>query len=323
MNLIRRGAACVGLTLAMAGAPAVATAQEVTIAPALEADSTWTYDLELDLLISQDVEDQETSGRVVQSARVRFDAQDVDADAGTASVTAEIERLTLMWRRGDTQHEFSWRRAADDEVDAAADGGGDDGDGDAFRRMGRALTAASIAFTVDLGSGEVSGVQGLEEAAGLASPASGLDRSALGLFNPGQFGDAVEPIWSADGGAGLTVEPGTGWQTQRDVPLGPAGAYLVITDWRSTDVDDQRVAYGGSVFVEVARPEASSPETPSVRLIQQSGSVEAVWSLDHGVLEERTAVQAISAEWTLAGLSATQNQRSETSLTLVRPGRGG
>lgn len=294
-------------SLANLAAPALAGAQEaerVTVRPAVTAGKELTYDLSLDAMASQDGVDN----HVVQSVRVRLEVTSVE-DSGAAEVVARLDRLTGMWRDGAGQVEFSWSRAEDPEVERATSTDKE------FEAINKALAGAAVRLRIDV-EGRITAVSGLEEAAGAAAGSDRFGLAGLALFAPAQVVNSLSPIWRADGLTG-TRSAGSGWQSTREVPVGPAGQIDFVTEWVVTGVSDGVAAYTGSESATLMRPTAPDSAAPSVVISSHEGRVEGAWSVAAGALQRRVQTRAMATEWRLGDVTIRQDQRIKQTAALA------
>lgn len=289
------------LALALGFAPAFADA--VRLRPDLSPGRTWMYDLSLDLLVNQ----SQTDSRLVQSARVKFVVQSVD-EAGVATIGCAFQSLVAVWTDGEGQVEFVWSGG-----DAPPPAGEAESP---FRSAARTLAAATVTLKVGP-DGRVRSVDGLQESLGALGDQKRFPAAALGLFAPGQAPSSIEAIWRGDKLVDQPASAGAGWQTTVRVPLGPAGALEVTTDWVVMNATADTIAYTGDERAEVLRPAHPDAAAPSVRIDSFEGSIAGAWSVQAGAMKSRTAKRTMAASWTLGDVTVQQSQLAKTGLTLV------
>ncbi len=293
------------LALSMGASRAAAADEPVSFAPAFSPGGEWTYDLSVDLVVSQG----ERVTRIVQSAQIVLRCEQVD-ESGRAGVKGALSRLTWVWTDADGQLEYTWSKADDPEADkaAAAD--------EAFTEAGRALALAELAMLV-APDGAVVGVSGLEGAVAAVAAESRFGARALGLFEPAQFTRSIQLIWRADDNVAAPRRQGEGWQVNQSAPMGPAGELRITTDLVVTELSDNSARYTGRESAQIATPDEPAPTAPTVSLEEQSGAVQGAWNREVGALDSRTAERRLAMIFRLGDMALPQTQTSKVTLSLV------
>ncbi len=288
--------------IALSGAPALAQEEGVVAAPRFVEGEQWTYDLNLDLVVSQD----ESTTRLVQGATLDLFVADI-AEDGRARLDVSVLALTNVWSDDVGQLEYAW------SADAGQTPQDVSSPDEAFTDLARAIAEAEIAIIASP-EGEILEIVGLANALEQIAENQRFGPRALGVFAPPQLAATLEPVFQADGLVGPERRPGQGWQSSETLAMGPAGRITFSVDFVVESIEDDVIAYTGEEFVEIERPAEPGETTPLVEVAEQDGSVQGRWSLENGVLNSRRATRRLATRWTLADLVVDQTQNSTITL---------
>ncbi|TVQ32148.1 MAG: hypothetical protein EA376_06630 [Phycisphaeraceae bacterium] len=288
-------------TIATVGA---ARAETVEPRPKLEQGAAWNYDISIDLVVSQ----RDVTHRLVQSGRLRLQVKRVD-DEGMATVTGRLSRLSMMWSDDDGQVEFTWDIATDAGAERATS------PDEALTNAARLLARGTIELQV-APDGRVIRVQGVDEATEALAESDRVPTLAMGIFGRDELGDILSHVWRAEGLVDAPRAARQGWQTERAIPMGPAGELIFVTDWIVEEAGAQTVRFRGRESAEVARPERPDETAPSMRLAEHEGEGRGAWSMRHGAISELAHRRRIATEWRYGDLSVPQTQTSRLSIRL-------
>lgn len=294
----------------------VAAAQPFEVAPSMAVGDVWRYSASLDVLVNEQVEEESEVGRIVQSAHIALEAIREESD-GALVVRGSFDRVTSVWRRGDTQYEFSWTRPEGDVVappdELTAEQLETMDDGDVFRAVYEALATRPFEVRVS-DTGVIESLTGFSTAIRLIALAEGLDNGALGMFLPPRLAESIAPIWTADGARDMD-EIGDTWTESRGVGLGAAGSLDFTTAWTADRLrKDQRLECSGTVGAEVTTPERPSETQPTVEVLRGVGEASLTWSLADGWLLQREESLDLVTRWTLADIELAITQVSKRQL---------
>ncbi len=304
-------------------------AQPIAVHAELKVGAEWKYELSFDLLISEEGESAPMVGRIVQSANITFIA-DRETPDGSFIIKGKFDRLTSVWRRGDTQHEFSWVR--NDEKEAEAEQVKPEppvglpeaalkllqgeapkvDDGAIFQSVIGALARSEFAVVV-AADGRVVRVRGLGAVAELLSTAEDFDETALGMFLPPRFAEAIETIWRAVGDEHIK-KIGDTWSKTRPVRFGRAGGLDITTAWRVASLDDDLMSGQGEITATAVAPDSPSLTQPVLEVVRGQGQASFKWSLSGRELIEREDRLDLALRWTLADLKSELHQLSTRRL---------
>jgi hypothetical protein len=295
-------AACV---LAMGG---VSWAEPVEIKAALPQGREIALSIEYALDVKQSAEDGQQAGKSIrQEALVRFVVEGV-AEDGTAALRGSVERLSMVWQRGEERGEFARPRVtADVPADTPLNA--------AMAALGEAILSAPIQMAVSP-IGRVEAIRGLNDVVmTLNSPAVRgegasplVDQSALGMFGSRQFAAMVGSAFTADGAGQAARSVGDEWETTESIPAPPAGTVMLETAWRLEGVEGGRATMKGTPMMSIMPPIGDDPTAPKGEVESQEGAVTLVWSVEDGAIESRESMQRVKTRWSMAGMSLTQEQ---------------
>lgn len=309
--------------LGVAGDSAFAVKTPITVRPELRVGAEWKYAVSFDLLLSDDRDESSEIGRIVQAAHVTLRALRDEPD-GSHVIEGRFDRLTSVWRRGDVQYEFSWVRPEKPEKEEAPaplpavqklgpvvkQPAPDDGA--IFEAAFTALVKRPFQIILSP-DGRVASVQGFGVALKLLAKAAALDPSVMGMFFPTRFGEALEPIWRADG-AGAVRKVGDTWTQRRSVEFGQAGRFEFTTDWTAKNIKRDVLDCAGVTVVKAIKPDHMSPAQPSVEIVHSDGGATFSWSLSDQTLIEREQRLSLGVRWKLGDLETALNQLSTSRL---------
>jgi len=290
------------LLLPLGAAPALAQDDAVAPAPRFVEGEQWTYDLNLNLVVSQDA----STTQIVQGATLDLFVSEV-AEDGRARIEVSVLALTTVWSDEAGQLEYTWNAESGEEpTDVSSPD-------ESFTAMAHAIANANIVLAVSP-SGEALEVIGLSDAFQAVSEDERFGPRALGVFAPPQLASTLQPIFRGDGLVDAERAQGDGWQTSEALAMGPAGRITFSADLVVRSIEDGVIAYSGDEFIELERPANPDETTPVLDVVEQEGSIQGAWSLDANVLNTRKATRRLATRWTLASLALEQTQNSTITL---------
>ncbi len=300
--------------LVMAGG---AWADPVEIKAALPEGRTIALQVTYDLSVQQQTPDGPSAGKAIrQEALIRFVVQGV-AEDGTAALRGDVERLTMVWERGDERGEFVKPRiTADVPAETALNG--------AIAAIGEAILSAPIEMAV-APDGRVEAIRGLNDvlmefnspAVRGAGDVPLLDMSALGIFGSRQFAAMAGSAFTADSAGFEARSVGDAWETTEAIPSPPVGTVTLETDWTLEKVEGDVATLKGVPTMAIMPPQADDPTAPKGEVTEQEGAITMVWDLGEDALVSREATQRVKTTWTLVGMSLTQEQRVAMTIRRV------
>lgn len=301
--------------LAGLSAPAVVFAQadaRVTFAPELRVGDTMRYVLSLDSTVEQEGSEQpKFTQRVAQT--VTLDLEVVRVDERVVVLGGEVSGLNLQAMWGGRMYAYEWPKVTLEEplrLPPVL----------ILEQIGQRARDVRVRVRVDLptASGEPGAVvaTGFEDVATALENQDVFDAMALGMLANEQVSDALEGAFFVEGASGKAFRPGTGWQTEERINLGPAGAIDVTTSWKFESLDGATATVRGTPRASVARPAHADPASPSVGIVEQDATVHVVWDVEASRAAERTSTQRMTTLWALGPLSLTQKQ--DTTLSVKR-----
>lgn len=313
---MRSSARRFGVVVATGAIASGAMAQAIDVRPSMEVGDAWRYSVSLDVLVNERTDEESEVGRIVQSAHVALEAIRAESD-GAMVVRGSFERVTSVWRRGETQFEFSWTRPQGEAPTPPEDLTGEQveemTDAQLFRAMYESLATRPFEIRVSE-DGIIESLTGFTSAVRLVALAEGLNDAALGMFLPPRFAEALAPLWSADGARGID-EIGDEWTESRGVGLGAAGSLELTTTWTADRLRQSRnLECSGVVAAAVIEPERRSETQPQVEALRGEGESSLVWSLADGRLIEREETLDLVTRWTLADIEISIAQISTRRL---------
>ena len=327
-----------GLAWTLVLSPTTSQADPISVQSAMGVGDQWRCSVSTDVFVSRTAGGDDALSRTVQSAQLTLKAMRL-GDDGSIVVQGRFDRLTAVWRRGETQYEFTYVRPKDEnKADGAADHpvepnqGARNGafanvdivppaenkepekptDADVFKSAFRVLVSRPFELVVS-SEGEITDVVGLGESLRVLATAEGLDSSAFGMFLPPKFAEALEPLWSASG-AGAVHQLGDSWEQSRAVDLGPAGAIELTTTWAADKLKRQTLNCSGALSITTTKPERVSASQPSVDIAQASGTSSLTWSLADQRLMEWKEDLTLSTRWRLGDIEIKLTQLSKRRL---------
>lgn len=324
------------------GVPPVTPSSRLAVKPGIEVGRVWTYSISVDSLSKRDVEGALELGRTVQTAHVRMEATHAEED-GSVVVVGQFDRLTSMWRRGDTQFEFTWvrpegdgkapRQQAEDEPkpEKLAEGVHvltklDENinapqprtkltDAKVYQQAYESFVSKPFQIVLSH-EGTIESVSGAWESVRALAEPDGLDASALGMFLPSPWADALAPIWNADGAAAIE-QVGDTWTEKRETSLSSAGRIELTTTWAAKSANEQRLIGAGVVAAQFTGPAITSAAQPRVDIKRFDGSASMQWSLKEQSLISRVERMELTIAWVIGDIEAMLTQHATRRLNRI------
>lgn len=297
--------------LSLSALSAAQPAGRVQFLPQFEEGQTMRYTIALDSAITQKEGDfPEFRQRVDQKLTLDFTVTTVDERGAVLEGTLRNVHVGAMW--GGRMYAYVWPKVTTDEPMRLPPV-------IVLEQLGEAAREVKVRARVDVpserGAGEVV-VSGFEGVASALDEQDVFDMTTLGMLGNEQMADALERVFFIDGAPAKPIAPGTGWQTEERVTLGPAGAMNVTIEWVYRDREGDNATVVGSPRVAVERPAQADPAAPAVSLERQESTVEVVWNAALSRVESRRSTQAMATVWTLGPLTLSQTQ--DTTFTITR-----
>ncbi|MBL8746534.1 MAG: hypothetical protein JNK58_09285 [Phycisphaerae bacterium] len=288
-------------------AASVSAAQsEVSLKPVLRKGDEFAYSLGMAVDVSQQMgegqPEQVTPLRV--SARLRMKVLEV-TPAGAAKLEGTFEEAMVQAPIGDQQVGFEWPAAAlPDNAPAVA-------------RLGETLEKAILSIDVD-DAGRATVTSGLEKFVQAASKLDYPDDRFMGFFTNEKLSNAITPIFELDGAWKAPRVVGRGWQSTDLIPMPPAGAIEITTDYVVNEADSDTITCYGQYSLTLKRPENPADDVATVNLGSESaGGCRIVYDRHRMLLQLRKSSVTINTDWVLGNVNIKQKQVSVMNIRLI------
>lgn len=303
-----------GVVGVLLGAAASAQADGFRLRHTPEMGHEHRYDLRVSMRLTQKMaEEPERIVDLEQRARLRLRVERIEP-SGVARIALTVDSFSQRYDAGEGEGTMLFERPKlTTEIEPDTD------EYRAFAGVGGAIAGMEATVLVNA-EGRITAVEGLEEIARALGGQDVFDPSLVGVFSGRQLAATLQPVFNADRseGAAPVRRAGDGWQMVESVPLGPVGAFEIVTEMRVASVDGGVARLEGSPEFAILRPAQADASVARVRIAAQSGGVEMGWDVRRSMLTRRVATQDIETVWTMGQIELRQTQKAETRLELVR-----
>ncbi len=282
---------------------------EISLKPVLRKGDEFAYGLGMAVDVSQkmgeDQKEQITPLRV--SAQIKMKVIEVAPD-GSAKLEGTFEKAAVQAPIGDQQVGFEWPASAPLPADASP-----------VARLGETLEKAILAIELNA-AGKATVISGLEAFEQAAAKLDYPDDRHLGFFTNEKLAAVLSPIFEMDGAWKSPRLVGGGWQKSETVPLPPAGAIDIVTDFVVNNADSDLVNCFGQFTFTLRRPENPAADVASVTLgTDSAGGCKIVYDRHRMLLQLRKTSMTIDTDWALGGVNVKQRQVSVLNIRLIEP----
>lgn len=295
-----------GALLASPAGPALAR-DEISFKPVLREGQEFSYVFGMTLDVVQKIVAAETehTTSLKCSATADFKVVSVESD-GSARLEATFRKAWVKAPLGDQEMGFEWPSPMPLPTDAPP-----------LKRLGESLAGATIGVSIDA-TGQAVVTGGFEKFAEAASLVDFPDDRYKGFFTPESFASLLTPLFRVDGAGATPRKVGQGWQTSETVPLPPAGAIEVTTDFQVQESDPDSATYFGDITLSLKRPADPAADVATVVLKEGSGGgTKGVFDKRKRLLGYRKHSLTIYTQWTLGDSTVEQSQFSSASARLT------
>lgn len=295
-----------GTLLALPAGPALAT-DEVSFKPVLREGQEFSYVFGTTLDVVQKIGAAETehTTSLKCSATADFKVVSVESD-GSARLEATFRKASVKAPLGEQEMGFDWPSPVPLPEGAPA-----------LQRLGESLRGATISVSIDA-TGQAVVTGGFEKFAEAASLVDFPDERYKGFFTPDSFASLLTPLFRVDGAGAVPRAVGRGWQTSETVPLPPAGAIEVTTDFQVQESDPDSATYFGDITLSLKRPADPAADVATVSLKDGSGGgTKGVFNKRQRLLGYRKQSLTIYTQWTLGDARVEQSQFSGSIVRLA------